>query len=157
MRVLVNLGYGSIYDGWDTQNAPDVPTPFGLWPTNITPSELATALANGAQQGLTDFVKDLQSLSFNFDWSSLQPLLNAAYTFGLTPNVITDPLNPPSNLLELVNAISTFAHGDIPITAGNIFDAFTGAVSTDLASVLPLADAGLALGITVPEYVCLLP
>ncbi len=152
MRILVNLGYGSLTQGWDSQNPPDVPTPFGLWPTNITPSELTTALANGAQQGITDFIKDLQSLSFKFDWTSLQPLLNAAYTFGLTPSLITDPLNPPSNLLELVNAISTFAHGDIPITASNIFDAFIGATSTDFATVLPLADTALALGISVPEY-----
>ncbi|MDT5355773.1 MAG: hypothetical protein QOJ56_4305, partial [Mycobacterium sp.] len=111
-----------------------------------------TALLNGAQQGITDFVKDLQSPSFNFDWSSLQPLLNAAYTFGLTPTEITDPLNPPSNLIELINAISTFAHGDVPITAGNLLDAFTGSVSTDLGALLPLADAGLALVTTLPEY-----
>jgi len=152
MSVLVNLGYGSLTEGWDSQNAPDVPTEFGLWPTNITPSELTTALLNGAEQGITDFIKDLQSPSFNFDWSSLQPLLNAAYTFGLTPTEITDPLNPPSNLVELINAISTFAHGDVPITAGNLLDAFTGSVSTDLGALLPLADAGLALGVTLPEY-----
>jgi hypothetical protein len=152
MSVLVNLGYGSLTEGWDSQNAPDVPTVFGLWPTNITPSELTTALVNGAQQGFTDFIKDLQSPSFNFDWSSLQPLLNAAYTFGLTPTQITDPLNPPSNLVELINAISTFAHGDVPISATNILDAFTGSVSTDLGSLLPLADAGLALVTTLPEY-----
>jgi hypothetical protein len=152
MSVLVNLGYGSLTEGWDSQNAPDVPTGFGLWPTNITPSELTTALLNGAEQGITDFIKDLQSPSFNFDWSSLQPLLNAAYTFGLTPTELTDPLNPPSNLVELINAISTFAHGDVPITAGNLLDAFTGSVSTDLGALLPLADAGLALGVTLPEY-----
>jgi hypothetical protein len=152
MSVLVNLGYGSLTEGWDSQNAPDVPTEFGLWPTNITPSELTTALLNGAQQGITDFFKDLQSLSFNFDWSSLQPLLNAAYTFGLTSTQITDPLNPPSNLVELVNAISTFAHGDIPISATNLLDALNSSVSTDLGSLLPLADAGLALVTTLPEY-----
>jgi hypothetical protein len=151
-RILVNLGYGSITEGWDTQNAPDVPTPFGLFPTDITPSALTTALLNGAQQGIADFVKDLQSPSFNFDFSSLQPLLNAAYTFGLTPTQITDPLNPPSNLVELINAISTFAHGDIPISATNLLDALTGSASTDLGALLPLADAGLALGVTLPEY-----
>ena len=152
MSVLVNLGYGSLTEGWDSQNAPDVPTEFGLWPTNITPPELTTALVNGAEQGITDFIKDLQSPSFNFDWSSLQPLLNAAYTFGLTPTEITDPLNPPSNLIELIDAISTFAHGDVPITASNLLDAFTGSASTDLGALLPLADAGLALAVTLPEY-----
>ncbi len=150
MSVLVNLGYGSLTEGWDSQNAPDVPTEFGLWPTDITPSELTTTLVNGAQQGITDFIKDLQSPSFNFNWSSLQPLLIAAH--GLTPTEITDPLNPPSNLVELINAISTSAHGDVPIAASNLLDAFTGSVSTDLASLLPLADAGLALAVTLPEY-----
>jgi hypothetical protein len=54
--------------------------------------------------------------------------------------------------VELINAISTFAHGDVPISATNILDAFTGSVSTDLGSLLPLADAGLALVTTLPEY-----
>jgi hypothetical protein len=152
LRILVNLGYGSITEGWDSQNPPDVPTEFGLWPTNINPSDLTTALVNGAQQGFTDFVKDLQSPSFNFDWSSLQPLLNAAYTFGLTPTLITDPLNPPSNLIELINAISTFAHGDVPVSASNFLDALISSTSTDLGALLPLADAALALGVSLPEY-----
>jgi len=150
--ILVNLGYGSISTGWDTQNPPNVPTPFGLFPTDIKPSEVLTALVNGARQGITDFVKALQSPSFGFDFSSLQPLLNAAYTFGLTPTQITNPLDPPSNLLDLVNAISTFAHGDVPVTAGNVVDALTGAVSTDIATALPLADIALALGTTLPQY-----
>jgi hypothetical protein len=151
-RVLVNLGYGSITEGWDSQNAPDVPTEFGLWPTNISFQELSTALLNGAQQGITDFIKDLQSPSFDFDWSSIQPLLNAAYTFGLTPTDITNPLNPPSNLLELINAISTFAHGDVPISASNFLDALVSSASTDFGTLLPLADVGLALGVSLPQY-----
>ena len=151
-RILVNLGYGSITDGWDTQNAPNVPTPFDLFPTNIDPTQLTTALSNGAQQGFTDFANDLQHLSFGFDFSSLQPLLNAAYTFGLTPTLITDPLNPLSNLTELINAISTFAHGDVPIEAGNFIDALLGSASTDAGALLPLADSGLALIGTLPLY-----
>ena len=150
--ILVNLGYGSITTGWDTQNPPDVPTPFGLFPTDIDPSELFTALVDGAQRGIADFAKALQSPSFEFDFSSLQPLLNAAYTFGLTPNLITNPLDPPSNLLELIDAISTFAHGDVPVTASNLLDAVSGTISTDIATVLPLADAALALTITLPHY-----
>ncbi|WP_428342837.1 PE-PPE domain-containing protein [Mycobacterium sp.] len=152
IRILVNLGYGSIYDGWDTQNAPNVPTPFDLFPTNIDPTQLLTALYNGAQQGFTDFVNDLQHLSFNFDFTSIQPLLDAAYTFGLTPTEIADPLNPLSNLTELINAISTFAHGDIPIQADNFIDALLGSASTDAGVLQPLADAGLALIGTLPAY-----
>ena len=61
-RVLVNLGYGSITDGWD-QGPANVPTPFALLPTNIDPGDLLTALAGGAKQGVQDFVTDLASLS----------------------------------------------------------------------------------------------
>ncbi|WP_293052803.1 PE-PPE domain-containing protein [Mycobacterium sp.] len=150
--ILVNLGYGSLTQGWDTQNPPDAPTPFGLFPTDINPSQLFTALVTGTQQGITDFVEALRSPSFGFDFSSLQPLLTAAYTFGLTPTLITNPLDPPSNLLDLINAISTFAHGDVPVTAANIVDALTGTVSTDIATGLPLADAALALATTLPQY-----
>ncbi len=40
LSVLVNLGYGSITEGYDTGNEPDVPTPFGLFPADINPTEL---------------------------------------------------------------------------------------------------------------------
>ena len=51
LSVLVNLGYGSLYLGWDTQNPPDMPTPFGLFPTNINPADVLTALVPGIPQG----------------------------------------------------------------------------------------------------------
>jgi hypothetical protein len=62
LKVLVNLGYGSITDGWD-QGPANVPTPFGLFPTDINPADVLTALANGAQQGVQDFFHDLESPS----------------------------------------------------------------------------------------------
>ncbi len=151
-RILVNLGYGSIYDGWDTQNLPNVTTPFGLFPTNIDPTQLTTALANGAQQGFTAAGQDLQNPSLTFDWSSLQGVLGAAYTFGLTPTYISNPLGSPSDLLDLINAISTFAHGDVPISAGNFLDALTGAVSNGAATGLPVLGTALTVGISLPQY-----
>lgn len=55
LTVLVNLGYGSITDGW-SQGPANVPTPFGLFPTNISPTAVLEALGTGAWQGVQDAV-----------------------------------------------------------------------------------------------------
>jgi len=57
-RILVNLGYGSITEGWN-QGPANVPTTFGLFP-DINQTQLSDALSNGWQQGLTDALHDLQ-------------------------------------------------------------------------------------------------
>lgn len=62
LRVLINLGYGSIEHGWDPGPA-NVPTTFGLFPTDINPVDVVNALADGAQQGVQDFTHDLETLS----------------------------------------------------------------------------------------------
>ena len=58
MSVLVNLGYGSIQDGWSPGDA-DVPSPMGLFPTDVNLSDVFTALVNGIPQGITAAIKDL--------------------------------------------------------------------------------------------------
>jgi len=144
MTVLVNLGYGSITQGWDPGPA-NVPTPFGLFPTNINPADVLTALVNGAGQGATAAIKDLQSPSL-LDLSSLQGIFDAAYTFGLTPS------DHPT-LLEVVSALSTFANGDVPVSSStNLVSDLTSVASTAYATLLPTADIALALGVTLPEY-----
>ncbi|HEU0192373.1 MAG TPA: PE-PPE domain-containing protein [Mycobacterium sp.] len=61
MRILVNLGYGSITDGWNQGDA-DVPTTIAAgFPSNISMTELSTALSNGLQQGISDAMKQLQN------------------------------------------------------------------------------------------------
>ncbi|MEB3050979.1 PE-PPE domain-containing protein [Mycolicibacter sp. MYC123] len=62
MRILVNLGYGSITDGWAAGPA-DVATPFEAFPTDLNWGEVFTALGAGAQQGVSDFIDDLSHLS----------------------------------------------------------------------------------------------
>ncbi|MGB9306779.1 MAG: PE-PPE domain-containing protein [Mycobacterium sp.] len=151
-RILVNLGYGNIDHGWDTQSPPNVPTPLGLFPTDINPNELITALNNGAQHGITTAIADLQHPSFNLDWSSIQNLLGTAHTFGLTPTLITNPIDPPSNLIELLTAASTYGNGNVPVTANNVFDAFGGVVSNYAALTQPVVDTALTLGIDLPVY-----
>lgn len=151
-RILVNLGYGNIEHGWDAQNPPNVVTPFGLFPTNIDPLELATALNNGAQERIKTAVADLKHPSFGFGWSSVQPLLGAAHTFGLTPTLLTNPIDPPSNIVTFVNATSTVSNGGVPVSANNIFDAFGGVVSNSTATLLPITDTVLGVGIDLAVY-----
>ena len=60
-QILVNLGYGSITEGWN-QGPANVPTTFGLSP-DINQTQLDDALSNGWQQGVTDALNDLQTRS----------------------------------------------------------------------------------------------
>jgi hypothetical protein len=121
MRILVNLGYGDIEHGWD-QGPANVATPFGLFP-DIDADQLFTALADGAQQGINDFVDDLGSL----DSSAVPDFLGESADGG---GGATDTLP------DFTDAI----------------DAFTGAASSLYAGLLPVADAVNALTTTLPTY-----
>ena len=150
LSVLVNLGYGSIYQGWDTQNPPDMPTPFGLFPTNINPADVLTALVQDIPQGISKAIADIQSGQL-MNLSSLHGLLDAAHTFGLTPSD-----NP--SLMELLGAAATYFNADVPITPidwsspTDIINGLTSVASTDIATALPTADLALALGVSLPNY-----
>ncbi len=101
-RILVNLGYGSITDGWN-QGPANVETPIGLFPTDLDWSAVLPALGTGAQQGATAFVHDLLNpaiyqitpLVHN---PALTTLISAAYRGG-------DINNPdPANLWDLLTS-----------------------------------------------------
>ena len=96
MRVLVDLGYGSTTDGWSSGPA-DVASTFELFPTDLNWGEVLTALANGAQQGWTDFVDDLSNLSFPSAADFLSSSAGDVTSFAL-----------PS-LTEIVNTFSSIA------------------------------------------------
>ncbi|MGB3334523.1 MAG: PE-PPE domain-containing protein [Mycobacterium sp.] len=96
MRVLVNLGYGSITDGWSSGPA-DVASTFELFPTDLNWGEVLTALANGAQEGWTNFVDDLSNLSFP----------SAADFLGDSAGDLTSFALP--SLTEIVNTFSSIA------------------------------------------------
>jgi hypothetical protein len=116
MRVLVDLGYGSLAEGWN-QGPADVATPVGFLPTNIDATQLFTALSNGAQQGITNFISDLQNpdtyqipniIADPSSSPALSGLVSGAYTFGLT-----DTATP--SLLELLRGfLSNFANSPSP-------------------------------------------
>jgi hypothetical protein len=86
MRILVNLGYGSIDHGWSPADA-DVVHDFGMFPTDLNLGDVLTALANGLQQGISDFVDDLQNpatyqITPLVDNPSLAALIEAGYVDG---------------------------------------------------------------------------
>jgi PE-PPE domain/PE family len=99
-RILVNLGYGSITDGWN-QGPADVQTSVGLFPTNLDWSAVLPALGNGAQQGITACFNDLINPdTYRYtpvvDSPALTNLIAAAYGGG-------DINNPhPSSLWEVL-------------------------------------------------------
>ena len=55
LRILVNLGYGNLENGWDPGPA-NVPTGFGVFPDHISPLDVADALAAGAGHGVQAFL-----------------------------------------------------------------------------------------------------
>jgi len=144
LRVLVNLGYGSITNGWSPGPA-DVPTPFGLFPTNINRADLLAALADGAKQGVTDARNDLKNLTL-FDKSSLSLFLSGMYTVGWTAS-------PTPSLLQLLAGFATLDNAGVPVTpTGGIVKTLTSVVANDIAVVRPLADTASAIGVSLPQY-----
>ncbi|KAA1430392.1 PE-PPE domain-containing protein, partial [Mycolicibacter arupensis] len=149
LRVLINLGYGSIENGWDPGPA-DLSTPFGLFPTNIDLGDVLTALGNGVEQGWNDFINDLGSLP-----SLPEALANSASvldTFAGGVNAFSADLSTLYSTLlpitDLVNAmlttlpaynISLFAQ---ELAAGDPLDALLMPLAADTG----LVTAGIGIG-----------
>ena len=104
-QILVNLGYGSIDQGWTSGDA-DVVSTAGLFPTDINLGDLSTALGNGLQQGVSDFLTDLG----NPDTYKITPLLEnpsltevaeAGYLFGFLDS-------PQPTLSDALQGITEF-------------------------------------------------
>jgi len=136
LRVLVNLGYGNINNGWSPGPA-NVTTPIGLFPTNINPADVLTALVNGIPQGITNAVNDLKSPQL-IDLSPLSLFLAGANTVGWTPSAT------PS-LLQLLDAFAILGNTGTPVTPANF-----GSSLLSLPKVL--ADTTTALAVNLPQY-----
>lgn len=102
MRILVNLGYGSIDEGWN-QGPANVGTAFDLLLPNQNPSELVEALGGAASAGFTQFIADLN----NPDTYQMMPeaenpvfasLIASAYGAGLIDTA------HPASFSEVVDA-----------------------------------------------------
>lgn len=153
MTVLVNLGYGSITDGW-SQGPANVPTPFDLFPTDLNWSDVLTALVNGVPQGIQAAIADLENpanyqIPSLLDSPTLAPLVAAAYTSGLI-----DTLQPTS--LELTQALlgGSFPVSDATLLSppADLVNDLTSTLSADYGALLPIADTVNALTTTLPAY-----
>jgi hypothetical protein len=157
MRILVDYGYGSLTEGWN-QGPADVATPVGFLP-NIDPSQLFTALVNGAQQGITDYITDMQNPGDNqaAAFAALAPLVSAFHTFGLTDATAPAELlsSIPAVLETVRNLLSGFANFPIadPATLSSptgIINDLIATFSADYALQLPIADTENALLTSLP-------
>jgi len=144
MKILVNLGYGSITEGW-SQGPADVQTPFGLFPPDLDWGDVGNALAKAIPEGIVAAGNELLDPQ-NYDvFASIAenpvtgPLLRAAYaTGGLTTN--------PAAFLDDPN-LSTFTQVLNALDLGS-----SGAPSESYTQLLPLADMLTALTVTLPAY-----
>jgi hypothetical protein len=150
LRVLVDLGYGSTTQGW-SPGPPNVPTPFGLFPTNINPATVVTALAQGIPEGVHNAISDLQ-MGHLTNFSSLQGFFDAAYTFGLTPS-------EHPTVSQLLGALATYFNADVPVapitpasSPADIVNTLTSVASTDISIVNPALNPALAVGASLPNY-----
>ena len=167
MRILVNLGYGSIDNGWSPGPANELST-FGILPTDSADfhwADVLPALGQGLQTGVTDFFHDVTSpsnwsLSDYTDGLKADPFLNTL--IGLTHQLgLTDATGVGD--LTLSNALQLGVNGlhdnlGFPTSDASIFhsslteivNSITGTLSGDYASLLPLADTANTLLTTFP-------
>lgn len=112
-QILVNLGYGSIDQGWASGDA-DLVSASGLFPTDLNLGDVLTALGNGLQTGVSDFIADLG----NPDTYQITPLVQnpslsevgeAGYLYGFldTPTpTLSEALQGITELIQAFTAMT---------------------------------------------------
>ena len=147
-RILVNLGYGSITEGWN-QGPANVPTTFGLFPT-IDQTQLSDALSNGWQQGLSEALHDLQNpISYQDQVAPFQPFVDFTYTHGLGPE------NPTfSEFLSAFVSFLGFPVSNVTLSSPptDIINELSSTLSAEYASTLAFADSINTLLTSLPAY-----
>jgi hypothetical protein len=141
LRYLVNWGYGDPNFGWSTSPA-NVPTPFGFLPPLSDTTALGPLLVSGAGQGVTAFVGDLSHLgstSGSGPGLSLPSLTSLLSGGGGTPT-----LPAPPSISSIISGIQS--------ANTNIVGTLTTDVTTAYAALLPTADLGAAVLISIPSY-----
>jgi hypothetical protein len=147
-RILVNLGYGSITEGWN-QGPANEPTTFGLYP-DINQTQLSDALSNGWQQGVTAALNDLQHpVSYQDQVAPLSPFTDSLYTFGLGPQ---DP-----SFADVIDGLlkeAGFPLSDVTLSSSptDISNDISATLSYDFSSLQPLADSISAFLTGLPGY-----
>jgi hypothetical protein len=140
LTYLVNLGYGDPLYGYST-DAANVATPFGLFPSLSDVEMMPGLLANGAEQGIENFIAD-------FTGSGPNPV-------DLSLNSLTSLMDSSSGttsaLPDLSTALANFASDPaLPLT--DVADTLSSAISTADGTLLPTADIADALLTALPAY-----
>ena len=147
-QILVNLGYGSITEGWN-QGPANEPTTFGLSP-DINQTQLSEALSNGWQQGITDALHDLQSpVSYQDQVAPLQPFADSLYTVGVAPE---DPSF--TDVIDGLLKLAGFPISDVTLSSSptDVMNDISSTLSYDVSSLTPLADAIKDAFTSLPAY-----
>ncbi|MGB3474764.1 MAG: PE-PPE domain-containing protein [Mycobacterium sp.] len=139
LSVLVNLGYGSIDNGWSPGFA-DVPTPMGFLPPQSVLDQVPDALLNGLQQGVQDAFNTLMDPT-NYQLISPQTM---DYVLGPIINSAIAAFNLDGSPDDISNYLSTFLAG-----AANWFTQGFGELSFTHTG-LPAVDMASALLFTLP-------
>ncbi|MFL0275980.1 PE-PPE domain-containing protein [Mycobacterium sp. SMC-19] len=139
LSVLVNLGYGSIDNGWSPGFA-DVPTPMGFLPPQSVLDQVPDALLNGIQQGVQDAFNTLMNPT-NYQLISPQTM---DYVLGPIINSAIAAFNLDGSPDDISNYLSTFLAG-----AANWFTQSFGELSFTHTG-LPAVDMASALLFTLP-------
>jgi hypothetical protein len=147
-QILVNLGYGSITEGWN-QGPADVPTTFGLYP-DINQTQLSDALSNGWQQGLTDALNDLQHpVSYQDQLAPLLLYADALYAFGDAPE------NPSfTDVIDALLKYVGFPLSDVTLSSppADISNDISATLAYDYAALRPLEDSISVFLTGLPAY-----
>jgi hypothetical protein len=158
VSVLVNLGYGSVTQGWDPGDA-DVQTPLGFLPPLSVLAQVPEALVNGLFKGITDAAADLVNPAnyTNLEPPFLQELLTALpaaegdeATVSGSPDFDVFPPHtgvPPIDTAE--TALFSLPAYDLNVffselANGNLLDAIGDPIAADLG-LSPLAVITLLL------------
>lgn len=148
-RIMVNLGYGNITEGWN-QGPANVPTTFGLFP-NVDQTQLSEALGNGWQQGVTDALHAIQNpVSYQDQIAPWLPFAESFYTHGFAPE------SPSSfdDVLEGMFRLFGFPVSDVTLSSSpsDIINMISSTLAYDYSALLPAADAINALLTSLPAY-----
>lgn len=173
MSILVNLGYGSITDGWDPSNST---TLFGFLPGNSADfnwSQVLPALGAGLQTGLNDAIADVKAGDLSYgpsimDVPALHELLESAYNMvdaggeGADPSAVGDltgvqlwqgivsQLGPGGNAFDILQGAFPGMIPDPPTTLSGLLNDVATNIDSDIATLTPIANTVTALLTTIP-------
>jgi hypothetical protein len=141
LTYLVNWGYGDPAFGYSTGPA-NIITPFGFLPPLSATTALGPDLISGTQAGVSAFASDISAMvptslpAMSVPNHSLSSLMGAL--------ALPTAQSIPETLTNIIQGIQT--------ANNNFFGSLANNISTAYGTLLPTADLGTALVISLPSY-----